>query len=67
MIVNHICSRLKALVLVVLAIANRALCCFSRKRRHSHSEDEVLQMVSVVNQSASSRKAGEVRSEKLVL
>lgn len=63
MILGQICGRLKALVIVVLAVFKRALCCFSRKRRNSYSDDsEVLQMVSVVNQNTggSSRKTGEV-------
>lgn len=65
MLFSHLFGRLKAIVLAVLAIFNRALCCFSRKRRNSYSDDsEVLQMVSVVNQSGSAggagRKAGEV-------
>lgn len=60
MLLNHICSRFKALILGCLTVFNRTLCCFSRKRRNSFSDCEVLQSVSVVNNEYSSKKRSEV-------
>lgn len=60
MILNHICSRFKALILGCLAVVNRAMCCFSRKRRNSFSDCEVLQSVNVVQSDFSSKKRSEV-------
>lgn len=44
----NICSRLKGILLGILAIFKKALCCFSRRRKRSNSECEVLNMVSVI-------------------
>lgn len=61
MLLNHICSRFKAIFLGFLTIFNRALCCFSRKRRNSFSDCEVLQSVNVItNEYSSSKKRNEV-------
>lgn len=48
MLLQLIGARIRSLLLLLLAIVNRALCCFSRKRRNSFSDCEVvLQSVSV--------------------
>lgn len=44
----NICSRLGAVLLGILTIFKKALCCFSRRRKRSNSECEVLNVVSVV-------------------
>lgn len=48
MLVAHVFGRLKSLLLGILALIRRALCCFSRRRKRSNSECEILNSVSVV-------------------
>lgn len=48
MLVVHVFSRLKSFLLGILTLFRRALCCFSRRRKRSHSECEVLNSISVV-------------------
>lgn len=49
----NICSRLGSIFLGILTIFKKALCCFSRRRKRSNSECEVLSMVSVIQGDAS--------------
>lgn len=60
MLVSHICARLKSVLLAFVAIFKRALCCFSRKRRDSFSECEMLSSVNVVSENSSTRRRSEV-------
>lgn len=59
----NICSRLKAIALGILTIFKQALCCFSRRRKRSNSECEVLNMVSVIQNDQSSTTYAKNRNE----
>lgn len=48
MFIIHIFSRIKSFLLTVFAVVRRAFCCFSRKRKPSFAECEVLTSVNVV-------------------
>lgn len=45
----HIATRIKNLFLTIFAIVRRGLCCFSRQRKPSYSDCEVLTSVDVVH------------------
>lgn len=48
MLLQLLGARIRSLLLLLLGIVNRALCCFSRQRRNSFSDCEVvLQTVSI--------------------
>lgn len=48
MLVVHVFGRLKLFLLGILALVRRAMCCFSRRRKRSNSECEILDSISVV-------------------
>lgn len=48
MLVAHVFGRLKVFLLGILALVRRAMCCFSRRRKRSNSECEILDSISVV-------------------
>lgn len=56
-------ARFKSLFLVLINVFRRALCCFSRRRKTSHSECEMLTSINVVqnNNNHGSRNRDEVR------
>lgn len=48
MLLQLLVARIRSLLLLLLGIVNRALCCFSRKRRNSFSDcAEPLMLVSI--------------------
>ncbi|KAJ6636923.1 Receptor-binding cancer antigen expressed on SiSo cells [Pseudolycoriella hygida] len=57
------CGRLKAMLLALVVIFKRALCCFSRKRRDSFSECEMLSSVNVVSENTSARRRSEAERD----
>lgn len=63
MIIVHMFARFKSFLLTLIAAFRRALCCFSRRRKSSNSECEVLTSVNVVqsNNNHGSRQRDEVR------
>lgn len=48
MLVVHVFGRIKSILLGILALVRRAMCCFSRRRKRSNSECEILDSISVV-------------------
>lgn len=58
MIIVHMLARLKSFLLSIITLFRRTLCCFSRRRKSSYSECEILTSVNVVqtNQNARSRE-----------
>jgi len=64
MILGHIIfARLKSILLTFIAIFKLALCCFSRKRRDSFSECEILSSVNVISESSSTRRRSEAEQD----
>ncbi|XP_055305459.1 uncharacterized protein LOC129570082 [Sitodiplosis mosellana] len=59
MILIHMLSRFKSLLLSLITLFRRALCCFSRRRKSSFSDCEVLTSVNVVQSSNCSRHRNE--------
>lgn len=53
---THLMSRLRNILLTLIGIFRRALCCFSRRRRHSSSEFEQLDSIIVSNTGSSPSK-----------
>lgn len=49
MIIVHMLARFKSFLLSIITLFRRALCCFSRRRKSSHSECEILTSVNVVH------------------
>lgn len=60
MMLAYVLARLKAVLLSFAVLFKRALCCFSRKRRNSYSECEVLQSVNVVDNKTYGTQRNEV-------
>lgn len=58
-------ARFKSLLLTLITLFRRALCCFSRRRKASFSDCEILTSVNV--QSNNSRHRNEVKSEDLIV
>lgn len=58
MIIVHMLSRFKSFLLSIITLFRRALCCFTRRRKPSYAECEILTSVNVVqtNQNARSRE-----------
>ncbi|XP_035778054.1 receptor-binding cancer antigen expressed on SiSo cells-like [Anopheles albimanus] len=52
MIVELVMNRLRQLLLALVGVLKRAMCCFSRRRHHSNSEYEALSSISVDQNSA---------------
>ncbi|XP_031621238.1 uncharacterized protein LOC116339483 [Contarinia nasturtii] len=55
MIIIHMLNQFKSLLLSIITLCRRALCCFSRRRKSSFSECEMLTSVNVVNSSHETR------------
>lgn len=49
MIIVHMLARFKSFLLSIIALFRRALCCFSRRRKPSYAECEILTSVNVVH------------------
>lgn len=56
MFINHIFSRIKSLFLTIFAVIRRAFCCFSRKRKPSYADCEILTSVNVDHSTYSNSK-----------
>lgn len=60
MFFTYVCGRIKAVLLSFAVLFKRALCCFSRKRRNSYGECEILQSVNVVDNNTYATQRNEV-------
>lgn len=49
MIIVHMLARFKSFLLSIITLFRRALCCFSRRRKPSYAECEILTSVNVVH------------------
>lgn len=56
-------TRFKTVLLTILGVFRRALCCFSRRRKYSNSEFESLESISVVTSNNSSKNKNEVSAD----
>lgn len=60
MIIVHMLARFKSFILSIITLFRRALCCFSRRRKPSYSECEILTSVNVHANQNTTRKQEEV-------
>lgn len=49
MVLSQLCGRIKIIILGIIGAFRRALCCFSRRRKPSQTDCEILQSVNVVS------------------
>ncbi|CAD7090103.1 unnamed protein product [Hermetia illucens] len=59
MVLSQLCGRIKIIILGIIGAFRRALCCFSRRRKPSQTDCEILQSVNVVSDTGRSTEGGE--------
>lgn len=65
MIIVHMLARFKSFLLSLIALFRRALCCFTRRRKPSYAECEILTSINVVETNQNTRSRDEVSAPTL--
>lgn len=67
MIIVHMLARFKSFLLSIITLFRRALCCFSRRRKPSYAECEILTSVNVHTNHNANRSHDEVCNQTQTL